>query len=73
MVKDRTIWERHGQAYYSEVTELSGAIRCLMTAEPTDCQWYWVAWRSGETEVAARRGGAATVQEAMRAAERAAY
>jgi hypothetical protein len=65
------IWEQSGEAYYATVTAPSGEVAFHLIVESVGGYWDWAVWRPDEGRNAARHGIAATVQEAMREAERA--
>ncbi len=66
------IWERNGESYYATVTGPSDEVRFYQTVETDGDRWDWLVWRPDESADQARLGVAVSVQEAMRAAERAA-
>lgn len=66
------LWERSGSALHATVEDSSGGVLIrLIVEELPNGSWDWAVWRPGDPVPLGRHGVAATVHDAIRAAEEA--
>jgi hypothetical protein len=66
------IWERNGDMFHATTRDPSGEVLFHLVVERLNHAWDWSVWRPDEPADMANLGVAATPQEAIQAAERAA-
>jgi hypothetical protein len=67
------LWERDSDTYDLTVRNLSGTVEFHLVVEAMpDGTWTWTVWRPGDPPRLARYGTAATAEQAMQLAEKAA-